>query len=95
MKGTTGATGVAGATGASGATGITGATGATGPKGEPGEAGGDALAETQSNMNLSMTGGEGVTLRSLTLPAGSWVVSAEATLERVAELHDQLVRTHG
>jgi hypothetical protein len=31
-------------------------------------------------MNLSKTGGEGVTLTSLTLPAGSWVVSAEATL---------------
>jgi len=79
-SGERGATGVTGVAGAAGATGATGTTGATGPQGEPGEAGGDALAETHSNMNLSTTGGGEVTITSLSLSPGSWVVSAEATL---------------
>jgi hypothetical protein len=40
----------------------------------------DALAETSSSTNLSTSGGQPVTLTSLSLPAGSWVLSSETTL---------------
>jgi hypothetical protein len=40
----------------------------------------DKLAETSSNMNLSTVGGQDTTILSMTLPAGSWVISSEDTL---------------
>jgi hypothetical protein len=40
----------------------------------------DAVAETSSSVPLSQSGGVPVTVTSLSLPAGSWVFSSEATL---------------
>jgi len=40
----------------------------------------DALRERHVAVDLSATGGQKVTILSFTLPAGSWILSAEATL---------------
>ena len=40
----------------------------------------DALVESDASINLSRTGGERVTIVAMTLPAGSWVLTAETTL---------------
>ncbi len=40
----------------------------------------DVLAETSSNTNLSTVGGQETTVISMTLPAGSWVITSEDTL---------------
>jgi hypothetical protein len=40
----------------------------------------DALRERHVSVDLSATGGQKVRVLSFTLPAGSWVLSAEATL---------------
>jgi hypothetical protein len=40
----------------------------------------DAFTESSSNINLSTSGGTPVTITSIQVPAGIWVVSGEATL---------------
>jgi hypothetical protein len=40
----------------------------------------DAVAESSASVVLSPTGGVPVTVTSLSLPAGAWVLSSEATL---------------
>lgn len=40
----------------------------------------DALVESPANMNLSTTGKKSVVVDQMSLPAGSWVLSSEATV---------------
>jgi hypothetical protein len=40
----------------------------------------DALTENATGLNLSTTGGTPVTITSMTLPSGAWVVSADPTV---------------
>jgi hypothetical protein len=75
LKGDTGATGASGPQGPAGPLGPKGATGATGPSGAPGG------STHFSAEGLSAVPGETLSSKSLTLPAGKYLVQASGVLK--------------
>jgi len=77
--------GLAGANGSPGVNGLTGTPGASGKAGAPGVNGAVAgFSKVLSGGNVILTGSESstpVTVLSLSLPAGSYILSAHVTLE--------------
>ena len=76
-----GATGADGATGATGPQGPAGATGATGPQGLTGPGAEGYADQTATAVSI---GTSDVTLATLSLPAGSYLLTAKASLIRTS-----------
>ena len=83
--GVKGDTGAAGATGPAGPKGDTGAGGAQGPKGDQGDAGPSRTLVAQPFTNTTIESAAFVTVASLSLPAGSYVLNSEVGITGFSE----------